>query len=62
MLWSLNALAKKKKSHAHEKNFDEPHQVVTEEIGSPRAINEIMRSHFSWVHERKIKPTLCPNQ
>ena len=35
----------KKKSHA-EKNFDEPHQVVTEEIASPRAKNEIMRGHF----------------
>ena len=45
MLWSLNTLAKKKKSHA-EKNFDEPHQVVTEEIASPRAKNEIMRGHF----------------
>ena len=46
MLRSLNALAKKKKkSHAHEKNFDEPHQVVIEEIGSRRAKNEIMRGH-----------------
>ena len=46
MLWSLNTLAKKNKSHAHEKNFDEPHQVVTEEIASPRDKNEIMRGHF----------------
>lgn len=41
----------KNKSHAHEKNFDEPHQVVTKEIGST-AKNELMRGHFRFMKEK----------